>query len=124
MFFMAIDEPCGNLALRAFVPPASIYLFDRVCGLQNTSLHGVNLFYSTPTEYTRAKLSYPITWPSVIGSDGFPYADGPHAYWSGFFTSRPALKGYVRACSAYFQSMKQLQVRLKSLIMNGMLSLF
>ena len=78
--------------------------------LQNTSLHGVNAFYSTPTEYARAKLSYPVTWPSVNGSDGFPYADGPHSYWAGFFTSRPALKGYVRACSAQFQALKQLQV--------------
>lgn len=78
--------------------------------LQNTSVHGVNAFYSTPTEYARAKLSYPVTWPSVNGSDGFPYADGPHSYWSGFFTSRPALKGYVRACSAQFQALKQLQV--------------
>lgn len=25
-----------------------------------------------------------------------PYADAPHAVWSGFYTSRPNLKGYIR----------------------------
>lgn len=38
-----------------------------------------------------------------------PYADGPHAMWSGYFTSRPALKGYVRDTSSVFQASKQLQ---------------
>ncbi|KAK7813543.1 putative alpha-mannosidase [Quercus suber] len=30
------------------------------------------------------------------------YADRLHAYWTGFFTSRPALKVYVRVMSAYY----------------------
>ena len=30
------------------------------------------------------------------------YADHVHAYWTGYFTSRPALKGYVRMMSAYY----------------------
>lgn len=30
------------------------------------------------------------------------YADRVNAYWTGYFTSRPALKGYVRAMSAYY----------------------
>lgn len=32
----------------------------------------------------------------------FRYADRINAYWTGYFTSRPALKGYVRAMSAYY----------------------
>jgi hypothetical protein len=31
------------------------------------------------------------------------YASGPHTYWTGYFTSRAALKGYVRESSAYLQ---------------------
>jgi len=31
------------------------------------------------------------------------YADHPNAYWTGYFTSRPALKGYVRTMSGYYQ---------------------
>lgn len=75
----------------------------------NTSIHGVNMFYSTPQEYARAKLAYPVTWPSKVNDDGFPYADGPHSYWTGFFSSRQALKGYVRDTSSYFQAAKQIQ---------------
>lgn len=30
------------------------------------------------------------------------YADGANAYWTGFFTSRPALKGYIRMLSGYY----------------------
>lgn len=30
------------------------------------------------------------------------YADGENAYWTGFFTSRPALKGYIRMLSGYY----------------------
>ena len=33
----------------------------------------------------------------------FPYADGPDSFWTGYFTSRPALKGYVRQTSAFLQ---------------------
>ena len=32
----------------------------------------------------------------------FRYADRVNAYWTGYFTSRPALKGYVRMMSAYY----------------------
>lgn len=32
----------------------------------------------------------------------FRYADRPNAYWTGYFTSRPALKGYVRLMSGYY----------------------
>lgn len=30
------------------------------------------------------------------------YADRRNAYWTGFFTSRPALKGYVRVLSGFY----------------------
>ena len=30
------------------------------------------------------------------------YADNPNAYWTGYFTSRPALKRYVRMMSGYY----------------------
>jgi hypothetical protein len=46
----------------------------------------------------------------VKTDDLFPYADGPHAFWTGYFTSRPALKGYVRKASAYLQAARQLNV--------------
>ena len=76
-----------------------------------THEHGVNMFYSTPQQYARTKLAYPISWPSKLptDSDGFPYADGPHSYWTGFLSSRSALKGYIRSSSNIFQALKQIQ---------------
>jgi lysosomal alpha-mannosidase len=40
----------------------------------------------------------------------FADADGPHSVWTGYFTSRPALKGYHRESTAVFQAAKQLQL--------------
>jgi len=38
------------------------------------------------------------------------YADGKHNYWSGYFTSRAALKGYTRDTSSIFSTVRQMQV--------------
>jgi hypothetical protein len=66
-----------------------------------------NALYSTPSIYTAAKAA---TTPLPLREeDVMPYADGPHAFWSGYFTSRPALKGYVRDSSQVFQAAKQMQ---------------
>jgi hypothetical protein len=35
-----------------------------------------------------------IAW-TVKTDDFFPYADCPHCFWTGYFTSRPALKGLL-----------------------------
>lgn len=42
----------------------------------------VHAFYSTPDAYVAAKHGYNATWP-VKTDDFFPYADSPHAYWTG-----------------------------------------
>ena len=81
----------------------------------------MHAFYSTPGMYVDAKKSEKITWPMKAGGRGdgvvtartarcpqeddfFPYADGPHQFWTGYFTSRPALKRYIRDTSALFQA--------------------
>lgn len=91
----------------------------------------VNALYSTPSIYTDAKYAANEQWP-LKTNDFFPYvffilntqygllsfvlfcalgydcisssryADNPNAYWSGYFTSRPALKRYVRMMSGYY----------------------
>eukprot|EP00892_Ulva_mutabilis_P004205 jgi/Ulvmu1/2156/UM129_0016.1 len=50
--------------------------------------------YSTPAAYLAAKAAYGGSWP-LRTDDLFPYADSPHTYWTGFFSSRPTLKGYI-----------------------------
>lgn len=80
----------------------------------------LNAFYSTPSLYTEAKHAANLTW-SVKEDDFFPCArraaagcmlclprtdprradaDCPHCYWTGYFTSRSALKRYARQQSA------------------------
>ncbi|GMP34297.1 hypothetical protein CsSME_00007221 [Camellia sinensis var. sinensis] len=68
----------------------------------------VNALYSTPSIYTDAKYAESKSWP-LKTDDFFPYADRINAYWTGFFTSRPALKGYVRTMSGYYLAARQLE---------------
>ncbi|MCO5552789.1 hypothetical protein L7F22_006306 [Adiantum nelumboides] len=68
----------------------------------------INTFYSTPSIYVDMKEASNETWPLKL-DDYFPYADSANGYWTGYFTSRPALKGYVRKLSAYLQVARQLE---------------
>ncbi|KAI8490965.1 mannose metabolic process [Branchiostoma belcheri] len=80
--------------------------------MENTK---VNLLYSSPSCYVYHKNNASAAPPVVKfahnnTADFFPYADQPHAFWSGYFTSRPAFKGYVRRCNNLLQVCKQLEV--------------
>lgn len=68
----------------------------------------VNALYSTPSIYTDAKYAANEKWPLKTG-DFFPYADRENAYWTGYFTSRPGFKGYVRVLSGYYLAARQLE---------------
>ena len=77
--------------------------------IHHVNLDGrVNAFYSSPSAYVAAKRAEAaVAWP-LKTDDFFPYADGPHQFWTGYFTSRPAWKRMVRSASAAFQSLRQL----------------
>jgi len=76
--------------------------------IRHVNLDGrVRAFYSTPNEYLLAKLLENSTYP-VKDDDFFPYADDDDHFWTGYFTSRPALKRYVRDTSGFLQTVKQL----------------
>jgi lysosomal alpha-mannosidase len=68
----------------------------------------LNAFYSTPSQYLQAKLDSGIAFPTKT-DDLFPYADGPHSYWTGYFTSRASFKRYVRESTNVHQNARQLQ---------------
>ncbi|XP_051119209.1 probable alpha-mannosidase At5g13980 [Andrographis paniculata] len=68
----------------------------------------VNAFYSTPSIYTDSKHALNESWP-LKTDDFFPYADRINAYWTGYFTSRPALKGYARMLGGYYLAARQLE---------------
>jgi lysosomal alpha-mannosidase len=67
-----------------------------------------NLFYSTPTRYLEAVHAANLTW-DVKTDDFFPYANNKHSYWTGFYTSRPALKGYVREMNSFLQTCRHFE---------------
>ncbi|KAJ8752293.1 hypothetical protein K2173_003929 [Erythroxylum novogranatense] len=69
----------------------------------------VNALYSTPSIYTDAKHAAKELWP-IKTDDFFPYADRANAYWTGYFTSRSAIKRYVRMMSGYYMAARQLEI--------------
>ncbi|DAZ99625.1 TPA: hypothetical protein N0F65_001453 [Lagenidium giganteum] len=69
----------------------------------------VNVFYSTPQQYVDAKAEENLAY-SVRNGDFFPYADSAHAYRTGYFSSRPASKRFVRLASSILQSTSRLAV--------------
>jgi Alpha mannosidase middle domain/Glycosyl hydrolases family 38 N-terminal domain len=69
----------------------------------------VNLFYSTPSCYLKSLQESGLTWPTKT-DDFFPYASDPHAYWSGYFTSRPTSKRFIREAELYAKQLSQLTV--------------
>ena len=69
----------------------------------------VNIFYSTTACYLYSLNQANTTWP-VKYDDFFPYAHRPHSFWTGYFTSRAALKNYVRRSNNILQSVRHLAV--------------
>ncbi|XP_029636473.1 lysosomal alpha-mannosidase [Octopus sinensis] len=69
----------------------------------------LNLIYSTPSCYLYQLNRANISWP-VKTDDFFPYADRLHSYWTGYFTSRPAIKQFIRESSNLFQVSRHLDV--------------
>jgi hypothetical protein len=67
---------------------------------------GVKLIYSTPDDYIEAIQKEKASYPSKT-DDFFPYADWSHAFWTGYFTSRVALKGFVRDFGRFIQATRK-----------------
>lgn len=60
---------------------------------------------------------------SIKTDDFFPYADESHAYWTGYFTSRPALKYYERYSNNILQVTKQLNAFANTTVRNSIFPL-
>lgn len=72
---------------------------------------GVKAYFSTPHNYT-VSVYEEIRKKNITLSekqdDFFPYQDVPHGYWTGFFTSKPTIKGMVRTASKYLQAVRKM----------------
>ncbi|XP_033744944.1 lysosomal alpha-mannosidase-like isoform X2 [Pecten maximus] len=73
---------------------------------QQSNGSDVNVMYSTPSCYLAQRNRLNQLWNSKA-DDFFPYSDHAHSYWTGYFTSRPALKEYVRRTNNFLQVCKQ-----------------
>ena len=71
----------------------------------------IRMFYSTPSDYVKAKMESSTfsEWETRKYVDLFPLADGPHEYWTGYFTSRPSLKRQYRYASSFLTAARQLE---------------
>lgn len=61
--------------------------------------------YSTPGAYIKQINSENNEYQTKT-DDFFPYADRQNAYWTGYFTSRVAVKGFVRDFGRWLQAMR------------------
>ncbi|XP_027764768.1 lysosomal alpha-mannosidase [Empidonax traillii] len=82
-------------------------LIAHVNARQSNGSH-VHALYSTPSCYLQELHRANLTWP-LKTDDFLPYSDGPHQFWAGFFSSRPALKGYERLSLGFLQICSQLE---------------
>ncbi|XP_006161046.1 lysosomal alpha-mannosidase [Tupaia chinensis] len=82
----------------------------RLVNAQQANGSRVHVLYSTPACYLWELNNANLTW-SVKRDDFFPYADGPHNFWTGYFSSRPALKRYERFSYNFLQVCNQLEAQ-------------
>uniref|UniRef100_A0A914E6T4 Glycoside hydrolase family 38 N-terminal domain-containing protein n=1 Tax=Acrobeloides nanus TaxID=290746 RepID=A0A914E6T4_9BILA len=86
------------------LPDSFMLNLEKLINYLNKMYSGViNAFFSTPSCYFKAITEIKRFKPGVKHDDFFPYAVKPHAYWAGFFTSKPAIKGLLRKTSALLQ---------------------
>jgi alpha-mannosidase len=54
----------------------------------------MEVVYSTPNDYIKDVMAEDVEFPTY-GDDFLPYADDGESYWTGYYASRPNLKGAV-----------------------------
>ena len=99
-----------------FTYSAANYWFDQLDRLiENVNAHAgdrLNVFYSSPGAYLDAKKANPdMAWPLKTG-DFFPYKWDEHQYWTGYYTSRPTLKRFIRRGGEYLRAARTLAAAL------------
>ena len=85
------------------------FLFERMEFIMDyinnnkTNNDDVRIFYSTPSKYFTAVkkelMKHNKVLPIEKHIDFYPYADKEYAYWTGYYTSRPYLKGITKHLS-------------------------
>ncbi|KAE9467642.1 hypothetical protein C3L33_00450, partial [Rhododendron williamsianum] len=112
-------DPFGHSAVQAYLLGLRIDYQDRAKRKVDKSLEviwrGSKTFGSSSQIFTKHFLYIIVLQVGSILKclivTLFPprYADRTNAYWTGYFTSRPALKGYIRLLSGYYLAARQLE---------------
>ena len=95
------------------------FIFEKIEGIINYTKHNkingeeINMFYSTPNKYFEEVLKKNIDFKIEEQNEFFPFAERPFTYWSGYFTSRPYLKGLIRKFSNSYMVFARLLVELR-----------
>lgn len=71
---------------------------------QSGKFSDMRLIYSTPSTYFKVIKEIKSNWPVYSNQDFFPYAEFPFSYWTGYFSSRPYLKGVIRDAGNFLLS--------------------
>ncbi len=80
---------------------------DRINSQSATT--GVVVRYATLGEFFEALAAVRgVNYPVFNGTDFFPYADRLYSYWSGYYSSRSALKWWTRYNEAFQQNVETL----------------
>ncbi len=83
------------------VPSNNFRNVEKLMEVMKVKYPNMQLVYSTPSNYFKKVLEEHSDWPIYNNQDFFPYADNETSYWTGYFTSRPYLKGMVRETGNY-----------------------
>ncbi len=95
------------------------FIFQKIEGIMNYTKHNkiygeeINMFYSTPSKYFEEVLKEKIDFRIEEQNEFFPFAEKPFTYWSGYFSSRPYLKGLIRKFSNSYMVFARLLVELR-----------
>ncbi|CAF1239524.1 unnamed protein product [Rotaria sordida] len=99
-------------------------MIDTINNIQNTTNDEKKFYvhYSTPTCFLHALSQEKRSWP-VREGDFLSYAHRAHAFWTGFYTSRPGIKYYERSLGAFYQSLRQLSIVANQVDFHGLFEL-
>ncbi|ETO32078.1 hypothetical protein RFI_05039, partial [Reticulomyxa filosa] len=64
--------------------------------INSNHTYNATVIYSTFADYVRVVNALNLTW-NLETNEFFPYDDRAHAWWTGYFTSRPQLKEFIRS---------------------------
>ncbi|KAL4477151.1 hypothetical protein ABPG72_008885 [Tetrahymena utriculariae] len=69
--------------------------------------YNMKILYSTPSNYLKELQKQNLSYP-VNKYDFYPYADKANAFWTGYFTSRPSVKGFTKDSGRYLQAIRNI----------------